>query len=357
MLDELTGRRVALRHRIAPDGSPGPRFSDAVGELTPEGPDAVLVHTRSGVVRISRDDVVAVREVPPAPARRPSWSAVAELDRIRSTAWPAPARTELGGWLLRAAGGYTRRANSALAVDDPGMPVERALDRVRTFAAEHGIDPVVQTPSDSPWSHRILDAGWRVLPGPGGECVVLVTSTGSPDSAPDWPATPPDAWWEAQPDPHPAPHSPAWHVLTPGKQSKAPEEPPPPPPTPGEQSKAADTTPPPPLTPGEQSKAPAHPLPDAVGFGMIGSAEGRPVAAIRAAVVHQHVYVARLHVRDSHRRHGLGARLTRQALAWGAAHGARYALLDVARQNTAARALYRREGWTEHHGYQYLVPA
>ncbi|MCO7194674.1 hypothetical protein, partial [Pseudonocardia sp. McavD-2-B] len=88
MLDELAGRRVALRHRIAPEGAPGPRLTDAVGELTPDGPDAVVVHTRSGPVRIARDAVVAVREVPPAPARRASRAAVDRLERVRAAAWP-----------------------------------------------------------------------------------------------------------------------------------------------------------------------------------------------------------------------------------------------------------------------------
>lgn len=355
MLDELAGRRVALRHRIAPDGTPGPRFSDAVGELTPDGPDAVLVHTRTGVVRVSRDDVVAVREVPPAPARRASWSAVARLERIRSDAWPAPVLEELGGWLLRAAGGYTRRANSALAIGDPGMPVERALERVLAFSAGHGVDPLVQAPTGSPWSHRVLEAGWRVEPSWGGRCLVLVTAAGSPDGAPDWPATPSEAWWQAQEEPAPPAGSPAWAVLTPGEQSKGPPGGTAAALTPGEQSKRPACGAEPALTPGEQSKGGRGYHPSAVGFGVINFAEG-PVASVRAAVVEDHVYLARLHVRADHRRRGLAARLTRDALAWGAAHGARHAVLDVARDNPAGRALYAGAGWTEHHGYDYLVP-
>lgn len=336
MLDELAGRRVALRHRIARDDAPGPRFSDAVGELTPDGPDAVVVHTRSGAVRVGRDAVVAVREVPPAPPRRASRAAVARLERVRSDAWPAAVRTTLGHWELRAAGGYTYRANSALVTGDPGVPVAEALARVRAFAATHGIDPVVQAPVGSPWSNRVLDAGWHALPRRGGESLVLVAPAGSPDGAPDWPAVPPPAWWDAQDGPVPADDSPAWAVLTPGAQSTA---------TPG----------PGPLTPGAQSKAtPTSPL--AVGFGMIDSPDGSPAGSVRAAVVGEHVHLARLHVLPAHRGRGLAARLTRQALAWGAARGARHAVLEVAADNAAGRALFAREGWTEHHRYHYLVP-
>ena len=336
MLDELAGRRVTLRHRIAPDGAPGPRFSDAVGELTPHGADAVLVHTRSGAVRVSRDAVVAVREVPPAPPRRASRAAVERLERIRSDAWPAPVREELGHWQLRAAGGYTRRANSTLVTGDPGIPLGDALARVRAFARDHGIAPAVQTPIGSPWSNRILDAGWHVAPEWGGECRVLVAPAGSGEGAPDWPATPPDAWWDAQEGPAPALGSPAWAVLTGGTQSKAAPE--------GGL-----------LTSGTQSKATLD-TPSAVGFGVINSVDGVPAAAVRAAVVGEHVYVARLHVRPAHRRQGLAVRLTRAAQAWGAARGARHALLDVAGDNTAAQALYTREAWTEHHRYHYLAP-
>lgn len=335
MLDELLGRRVALRHRIAPDDAPGPRFTDAVGELSADGPDAVVVHTRSGPVRMRRGDVVAVREVPPAPARRASRAAVARLEQVRSAAWPAPVRRELGGWLLRAAGGYTKRANSALALGDPGMPVEAALDRVRAFADEHAVAPLVQAPVGSPWSNRVLDAGWRVLDPPG-ECLVLVAplhdvvSFATP--APDLPDTPPEGWWSVFDEPVPAPESPVSAVVAPGRAAPC------------------DGS----ARPGAQSKATEGPTPP-VGFSMIVS-EGEAVAAVRAAVVEDHVHVSRLHVRPEHRRRGLAGDLMQTALAWGRAHGARQAVLDVTSSNTAARALYVRDGWTEHHRYHYLVP-
>ncbi|SFM95674.1 Acetyltransferase (GNAT) family protein [Pseudonocardia ammonioxydans] len=353
MLDDLLGRRVTLRFRIAPDGAPGPRFTDAVGELTTaDSPDAVVVRTRSGEVRVERDTVVAVREVPPAPARRASRAAVARLERLRSDAWPAPVRRELGGWLLRAAGGYTKRANSTLALGDPGMPVEAALDQVREFADEHGIAPLVQAPVGSPGSNRILEAGWRVADP--GECLVLVASLDdvAPAGAPvtDLPDSPPDGWWSVFDEQVPAPGSSARAVVAPGPQAT---------PTgaevrPGMQSKAAQRQVSGVVRRGEQSKATADPLPR-VGFGMIVSESGA-AAAVRAAVVEDHVYVSRLHVRPEHRRRGLAGELMGTVLSWGRAAGARHALLDVTADNTAARALYAAAGWTEHHRYHYLVP-
>lgn len=353
MLNDLLGRRVALRFRIAPDGAPGPRFTDAVGELTTaDSPDSVIVHTRSGQVRVERDTVVAVREVPPAPARRASRAAVARLEQLRSDAWPAPVRRKLGGWLLRAAGGYTKRANSALVLGDPGMPVEAALGQLREFADEHGTAPLVQVPVGSPWSNRILEAGWHVRGDPG-ECLVLVAPLEEivPAGAPvaELPGSPPEGWWSVFDEPVPAPGSPAHAVVAPGPPGPAGAVV-----RPGEQSRAAEV----PLTGavrrGEQSRATEEPVP-LVGFSMIVS-EGEAAAAVRAAVVEDHVYVSRLHVRPEHRRRGLGGELMETALSWGRARGARHALLDVTADNTAARALYATDGWTEHHRYHYLVP-
>src|SRR5690349_14064400 len=136
----LLGRRVALRHRLA-DGL----LTDAVGELSADG-DALVVRTRRGPVRVRRDAVTAVRAIPPPVPRRPSWTAVARLENLCADAWPAPVDRPLGGWRLRAAGGFTGRANAALAVGDPGLPVPAALDAVRAFAATHGVGPRVHAP-------------------------------------------------------------------------------------------------------------------------------------------------------------------------------------------------------------------
>ncbi|MBW0124688.1 GNAT family N-acetyltransferase [Pseudonocardia sp. KRD-176] len=82
----------------------------------------------------------------------------------------------MGAWRLRAAGGYTARANTALALGDPGMPVPDALDAVRAFAAAHGVPPRVTVPAGSPWDTAVGRAGWTidVGHGAGAEVAVLV---------------------------------------------------------------------------------------------------------------------------------------------------------------------------------------
>jgi hypothetical protein len=61
---------------------------------------------------------------------------IGELEAIAAMGWRAPEEERLGGWLLRAALGFTGPANSALAAGDPGMPLPEAVIRVRRWYAE-----------------------------------------------------------------------------------------------------------------------------------------------------------------------------------------------------------------------------
>ncbi|PWD52087.1 hypothetical protein C8046_16975 [Serinibacter arcticus] len=61
------GTRVVVRYRIQDaDHS----LTDAIGEVLDVGPDAVVIATRRGDVRIPTADVALVKQVPPAPPRR-----------------------------------------------------------------------------------------------------------------------------------------------------------------------------------------------------------------------------------------------------------------------------------------------
>ena len=152
-VEGLVGRRVVVRHRV------GDKLTDAVGDLSADGAELV-VQTRRGPVRVARAAVTAVRAIPPAPPRRASLSAIARLEELCADAWPALVDERLGAWRLRAADGFTGRANAALAIGSPGMPVAAALEVVRTFAEQHGITPRVQVPVGSPWDRAVARQGW-----------------------------------------------------------------------------------------------------------------------------------------------------------------------------------------------------
>ena len=302
----LIGRRVVVRHRV------GDKQTDAVGELSADGADLV-VQTRRGPVRVARSAVTAVRAIPPAPARRASLTAIARLEELCADAWPAFVDERLGAWRLRATGGFTARANSALAIGDPGLPTAAALAAVRTFAERHGITPRVQAPAGSPWDKAVAAQGWVLDVGHAAGSVVSVQVADldglavghAADGAAVEVGPPTDAWWR---------------LVLGG------------PPTPAQRHVLGGTG--------------ALTLTDAQ----------RVVGAGRVVVVADHLHVSVLTVDPALRRRGHGTALLAAAARWGRGHGARWGVLQVAVHNTAALALYARAGWTEHHRYRYLVP-
>ncbi|HEY0811653.1 MAG TPA: GNAT family N-acetyltransferase [Pseudonocardia sp.] len=309
-VETLIGRRVVVRHRV------GEKLSDAVGELGVEGAD-LIVQTRRGPVRVRRSAVTAVRAVPPPVPRRASLSAIARLEELCADAWPALVEEQLGAWRLRAAGGYTGRANAALAIGDPGMPTGAALDAVRAFADRHGIRPRAQVPMGSPWDRTVAAHGWVLDEGHAAGAVVSVqvADLGElaelvPAPEPCAAAGPEDAWWHLVLGRRP-PSAAQRHVLA---------------------------------------------SPRAAGFLLLRDEAGVAVAAGRAVVVDDHVHLSVLTVDPTVRRRGHGTRLLAGAAAWGRERGARWAVLQVAVHNTPALRLYARTGWTEHHRYRYLVP-
>jgi hypothetical protein len=77
---------------------------------------------------------------------------------------------------MRAADGFTGRANSALTCGDPGMPIPDALRAVQGFAHGHGIKPTAHVIKGSPPEPEIEAAGWRVdLDHPGGAESLVMT--------------------------------------------------------------------------------------------------------------------------------------------------------------------------------------
>ncbi|MBM7389683.1 ribosomal protein S18 acetylase RimI-like enzyme [Clavibacter michiganensis] len=135
--------------------------------------------------------------------------AAALLDDLADRGWPAAVRERRRGWILRAADGVTRRANSALPVgpvDDP----DAALGAVEDFARRHGIDACVQVspasePADLPARLaargyvaeartlvQVADAGavaGRLADAAPADPALEVTLADAPDDA--WL----DAWW------------------------------------------------------------------------------------------------------------------------------------------------------------------
>ncbi|MFE4396016.1 MULTISPECIES: GNAT family N-acetyltransferase [Streptomycetaceae] len=140
------GRRVSVR-RLAEFVDDRPVFRDSIGVLTSWDDHGLTIAPRTGdPVFLPEKLLVAGKTVPPFPARRVPLPVTApvELQRIAGRGWPAVEQEPLGEWTLRAAAGFTRRANSVQALGDPGLPLPRALAAVRAWYAARGLPAYVE---------------------------------------------------------------------------------------------------------------------------------------------------------------------------------------------------------------------
>ncbi|MDX3411296.1 GNAT family N-acetyltransferase [Streptomyces sp. ME02-6977A] len=160
------GKRVSVR-RLSEAGAAGEKFTDTVGVLTSWTDGVLLITRKSGEsVRVAESALVAGKVVPPAPARRRGPAAsYEELARVAARSWRPVESERLGAWELRAAGGFTRRANSVLPLGDPGLPLDEALTAVRRWYGVRGLPAYVQTATGAAGTQELLCAelerrGW-----------------------------------------------------------------------------------------------------------------------------------------------------------------------------------------------------
>jgi ribosomal protein S18 acetylase RimI-like enzyme len=148
-------------------GVPEEKFTDTVGVLTSWDDGVLLITRKDGeTVRIPESSLVAAKVVPAAPARRRGPAAsYEELALVSSRAWRPVESERLGEWELRAAAGFTRRANSVLPLGDPGLPLDEALAAVRRWYGARGLPAYVQTATGAEGTQELLCAelerrGW-----------------------------------------------------------------------------------------------------------------------------------------------------------------------------------------------------
>ncbi|MFE2874669.1 GNAT family N-acetyltransferase [Streptomyces roseus] len=160
------GKRVSVR-RVESGADGAPSFTDTVGVLASWNQGVLTITRKSDeIVHIPESSLVAGKVVPPAPARRRGPAAsFEELARVGARAWQPLESELLGEWTLRAAGGFTRRANSVLPLGDPGVPLDEALSRVTAWYAERELPAYVQTATGAVGTQELLGAelerrGW-----------------------------------------------------------------------------------------------------------------------------------------------------------------------------------------------------
>lgn len=312
--NDPVGHRVVVRRVAGGGGAAGrARWSDVVGVLVEAGPGSVTVRRRDGTrVEVPRSEVGALKAVAAAPRD------VLALEEVGVPGWPAPERRWLGRWLLRAAEGWTGRANSVLPLGDPGLPLDEALAEVAGWYAGRGLPARFAIPAPG---RELLDGaldrrGWTAYN------PTQVRTADLEVVLRDWPAPA----YEVAVEPEP---SAEWLGLY---HYRGGSELPP-------VARAVLTG----------SREP--------GFAVLRDG-GRPVAVARGSVDEGWVGVTAVEVAPDRRRQGLGTAVMRGVLGWAADRGATSAYLQVAEDNAGALALYDRLGFARHHGYHYrLAPS
>ena len=309
------GRRVVVRYRL-PEPEDGARATDVLGVLTSWSDGKLVVRRKDGeLVTVAEGDVLAAKVVPPRTVTRRE---IRDLEAAAAEGWRGLESELLGGWLLRAARGFTGRANSCLPLSDPGVPLSVAVDHVSRWYRERGLTPAFQVPDRlAPQLDAVLDAGgWR--PPPENVLVMtaevaIITAAFRDDLPPVAVAPSPDDAWLA-----------AYHY--------------------------------------RGGTLPAHARDVLVnaslaGFGAVDDG-GRRVAIARGAVSdapsgRRWLGITAVEVDPAARRRGLGTHVVAGVARWAESHGATHAYLQVSEGNAAALRAYERMGFTEHHRYHY----
>ena len=317
-----TGMRAVVRRRIDHG------VTDALGDVVAIDADTISVQTRLGLVVIERAVVVAAKEVPPKTPRRGAKHlaiSMDDLERIMVAGWQPVERAELGGWLLRAASGFTGRAHSVLPLGDPGVPLSEAVDRCESWYDDRGLrrlfalfGPAGFTVDDDPLGRELLGRSYEPSP----NVAVLTASTGAlPPEVPHssggrvrLESEPSPQWWDAWS---------AWDGRT-----------------------------------DDVRAAPAAALAVLTGspeqlFASL-EVDGAVVGVARVAFAQAWAGVFALHVAPEHRRAGIAVQLMCALADAARTRGIRSMYLQVLQASAPARGLYEGLGFSLHHEYRYL---
>ena len=306
------GHRVVVR-RIVGVNQERPLYSDALGELVDLTETDLTIATEKGTLRVPLREIHRAKRVPAA--RRPPAADVIAIELAANDAWPAPVQSRLGGWILRAAGNWTGRANSALAVGDPDRTLEAAIDGVVEWYTAHGQQPLINAPMPlaAPVNAALDVRGWTARPLTLVQTASLARVMAAAPARGDLPPVdladaPTDEWFAMVAEHKGTLPAVATRILT-----GAPE----------------------------------------LVFAHVRDTDGELVAVARGAVTGpgRWLGVSLLQTAPSARRRGIAQQVVHGLAQWAAQHGSNRAYLQVEERNTAAVGLYGRLGFSTHHTY------
>lgn len=240
---------------------------------------------------------------------------VEAFERAGLAAWPGIEVKWDGSWVRRAAGGYTKRANSTQCFDpDDFEDADLRVISASTWMIIRGIKPVFRvTPLSSPELNATLDeAGWREIDASHQFAMELGEH---------------EADREAE----------LLSVLDPKFLDTA------------KRLQGYDDA----TMTGLRNLLGAFKVP---AVGVVLSRDGVAVASSVMAIADGIAVTGNVVTDASRRRQGLGAAMMRSGLAWAKREGARFAALNVQVDNAAAIPFYEGLGYTHQYDYSYRIP-
>lgn len=292
---------------------------------------------------------------------------IEQLERIAAQGWRGLDEGRLGTWLLRAAGGFTGRANSALILGPPPAAGDGWVRDLEGWYHQRGLEPMAQIPlpSGAAVEAALAAAGWRshdrvrVLTADIHEVHSLAVRQSVPNeevrpevkrwTLPDGDGDGDDSGDDDSGDDsgdggggqsesvrvcnEPLPDN-DWLLAYKYRGDVLPSHA-------REVLEAAE-----PDT--ELSFASVRAAPSA-------REPGEVLAVARGALAQGWLGVTAVTVTEQHRRRRWGTRLMAELAGWGLRHGGRAIYLQVAADNTAALGLYSRMGFHHHHDYRYRI--
>jgi GNAT superfamily N-acetyltransferase len=279
-------------------------FGDVVGDLVHLDASNAVIDTRHGPVGVPVDTVAIARPAPPSTADELA------LETVAAAGWRAAETAHIGGWLLRATGGFTGRANSVLPLRAPGLALDEALRRASAWYGERGLPLKLLVPTEA---RRLLDAELAERGWPADHDVHVmaarldqVQAVSRPDVTVTIAAEPDERWFERYRD--------------------------------GAGASAVG-----------RALLTRH---DAAGFASVRDGD-RVVAIGRATIDDGWLGVTAVEVDAALRRSGLAATIMAALWQWGRTRGAARSYLQVSADNTEAVGLYDKLGYWVHHDYRY----
>jgi len=236
-----------------------------------------------------------------------------QLEKIALRAWPSTETIEYDGWVLRASGGYTKRANSVNPHFGSSLPLDEKLVHCRAFYTKRGLPTIFRlTPFSQPpeLDDILADAGYTTLD----RTLVMRTPLDRPlSSNPEVRSVDLDLWFGAfdrLKRPEPAMREPHRRIV-----------------------EAAE---------GDRRFA-------------VVERDGVPAACGLGVLVDNVVGVFDLFTAEAHRRQGLGSAVISSILDWASEQGARAAFLQVHSKNDPAIRLYERFDFEIAYPYWYRI--